>query len=379
MSQRTELVSIQWFGPESEEGRVRYLDQRILPLQISYIDATSPEDLHSAIYTMAIRGAPAIGVAGAFGMAIGAFKLAKEVATSVEFVTRFAETKRYLDSARPTAVNLEWATKRILDLCATFQDKFTPQQLAKISLKEALDLAQQDIAINRRIGEYGNSLVKQGANIIHHCNTGKLATIDYGTALGVIYVAHEDKKDVHIWVDETRPRLQGAKLTTFELQQAGIPFHLIPDGASSHLMYEGKVDMVVFGADRVALNGDVANKIGTCNLAICAHEYGIPTYSCVPTSTIDISIESGRKIHIEQRTGTEITHIGEEQITPNDCPTYNPAFDVTPAKFLTGIITEEGICYPPFEISLKKAKEDAEARIRREWADKLEKYAQFAE
>jgi len=214
--------------------------------------------------------------------------------------------------------------------------------------------------------------------MIHHCNTGKLATVDYGTALGVIYVSQEKGRDVHVWVDETRPRLQGAKLTTFELQQAGIPFTLVPDGASSHLMYENKVDIVVFGADRVAANGDVANKIGTSNLAICAHEYNVPTYACVPTSTIDIGIKTGREIEIELRTGTEITHINGVQITPNDCPTYNPAFDVTPNKYLTGIITEEGVCYPPFSLSLVKAKKQAEDRIKAEWEAKIHKYtAQF--
>lgn len=377
MSTRTSLTTIEWSGADSIEGCVRYLDQRELPLTIAYLEGKTQEDIHSAIYTMAVRGAPAIGVAGAFGMALAAFVHAKDATDSAQFVELMVKSKIYLDSARPTAVNLEWATKRIVELCQTFKDKFTPQQLAKVVLMEAKDLALQDVAINRRIGEFGNELVPKGANLIHHCNTGKLATVDYGTALGVIYVAHENDKGIHVWVDETRPRLQGAKLTTFELQQANIPFTLIPDGASSHLMYNNKVDMVVFGADRVAANGDVANKIGTCNLSICAHEYGIPTYACVPTSTIDIGIKTGREIEIELRPGTEITHINGVQITPNDCPTYNPSFDVTPAKYLTGIITEEGVCYPPFNVSLPKAKVAAEKRIREEWDQKLEKYAQL--
>jgi methylthioribose-1-phosphate isomerase len=284
-------------------------------------------------------------------------------------------TKKYLDSSRPTAVNLEWATKRMIDLLETFQSKFTLEQLCKLLLLEAKSLAQEDIEINRRIGSYGAGIVPDKVNFIHHCNTGSLATVGHGTALGVIFSSHEAGKDVHVWVDETRPRLQGAKLTTFELQSAGIPFHLVPDGASSHLMYENKVDIVVFGADRVASNGDVANKIGTQNLAICAHEFNIPVYACVPTPTIDITIQSGRQIEIEQRTGTEITHVGKEQIAPNDCPTYNPAFDVTQAKFITGIITEEGICYPPFNVSLVKAKQAAEDRIKHQWEQKVIEYS----
>lgn len=372
------LTTIQWLGDDSSAGYVRLLDQRDLPLKIDYLDIKTIEQMHSAIFTMAVRGAPAIGAAGAYGMALGAFKAVADNANgSVEdFVATMTTTKTYLDSSRPTAVNLEWATHRMMDLLAEFKTKYTPQQLAKLILMEAKSLAEEDIKINRAIGDYGASIAPQKVNFIHHCNTGSLATVGHGTALGVIYSSFEQGKDVHVYVDETRPRLQGAKLTTFELQSAGIPFHLVPDGASSHLMYEDKVNFVVFGADRVASNGDVANKIGTSNLAICAHEYNIPVYACVPTPTIDINMKSGREIHIELRDGREITHVGEEQIAPHDCPTYNPAFDVTPNKYLTGIITEEGICYPPFTESLPKAKKAAEERIRAQWKVKVEKYSQ---
>ena len=363
------LVSVSWTGPVDATGYIRMLDQRGLPLKISDIVCKSLEDVHEAIFNMTIRGAPAIGAAGGYGMALAALQTAFK--TSQELVDKLKETKKYLDSARPTAVNLEWATGRLLELATVFQPDFAPAQLAQLVHREAVSLADQDIVINKRIGSFGAAIVPKGANIIHHCNTGSLATVGHGTALGVIYSAFETDKSIHVWVDETRPRLQGAKLTAFELMQAGVPMHLVADGTAGHLMYEGKVDLVVFGADRVAANGDVANKIGTMKLAVCAREFGVPVYACVPTPTIDLAVATGRQIHIEERTGKEVTHVGAEQVAPDGCQVYNPAFDVTPHKYLTGIITEEGICYPPFERSLRKAKEAAEARLRQEWTDKV--------
>ncbi len=202
------------------------------------------------------------------------------------------------------------------------------------------------------------------SNILHHCNTGALATVDYGTALGVIRRAHEVGKEVFAYVDETRPRLQGARLTSWELHELGVPHAVIVDGASGYVMKNKGVNMVVFGCDRIAANGDVANKIGSYKLGVVARENGIPVYSVVPTSTIDLDLASGDEIPIEERGAEEVTHVGETQIAPDGAPVYNPAFDVTPHRYITGIITEEGICYPPFELSLRRAKEAAEARIR---------------
>ena len=284
-----------------------------------------------------------------------------------EFVEKLAATKKYLDSARPTAVNLEWATGRIMELVQLLHTRTNPTKLAELILREAKEVADQDREINRRLGDYGAKIVPNKANILHHCNTGALATIGRGTALGVIYTAFEQGKDVHVWVDETRPRLQGAKLTTFELMHAGVPLHLIPDNAAGLLMYQGKVDLIVFGADRVAANGDVANKVGTMKVAICGKEMGVPVYACVPTPTIDLNIASGRDIVIEERSPEEVVVVGSTRLAPEGCPVFNPAFDVTPAKYLTGIITEEGICYPPFEKSLAEAKARAEARTREAW------------
>ncbi len=363
------LLSISWVGEPDAEGYIRMLDQRELPLKIGDVYCKTIEAVHEAIYNMTIRGAPAIGAAGAYGMAMAGFQA--KATTSDELVAKLKEAKKYLDSARPTAVNLEWATGRLLQLAEMFAASFSPQHLAQLVHREAVSLAKEDIAINRRIGEYGAAVVPKGARFLHHCNTGSLATVGHGTALGVIYSAFEKDNSIHVWVDETRPRLQGARLTAFELMQAGVPMSLIADNAAGHLMYEGKIDVVVFGADRVAANGDVANKIGTMKVSVCAREFGVPVYACVPTPTIDLGIKTGREIHIELRSGKEVTHVGEEQIAPDNCQVYNPAFDVTPYKYLTGIITEEGICYPPFEISLKAAKERAEARLRSEWAVKV--------
>ncbi len=371
-------LAISWVGPSTNEGIIRMLDQRDLPLKLGFVDCTTVEQVYDAIYTMTIRGAPAIGAAGGYGMAMAAFH-AKST-TSKELVEKLEEAKKYLDASRPTAVNLEWATARLLELAKLFHDRLTPENLARLILEEAQDLAQEDIRINRRLGEYGVSVLpkkKEGETleVIHHCNTGALATVGHGTAIGVIYSAKEANIPIHVYLDETRPRLQGAKLSTYELMAHDIPIHLMPDSASGLLMYNNKIDVVLFGADRVAKNGDVANKVGTMKLSVLAHEFNVPVYACVPTPTIDLFIESGRSIVIEERDSREVTHVGQEQIAPDNCPVYNPAFDVTPAKYLTGIITEEGVCYPPFEKSLSEAKQKAENRLREQWESKVEKYS----
>ena len=371
-----QMISCEWIGDENG-GKLRLLDQRELPLKVDYVECPDAVSVHRAIFDMTVRGAPAIGAAGAFGMALASFAIDTEDVDV--FLEKLKASKNYLDSARPTAVNLEFATARIISLVTLFAEKkCTVRQLKKLVLMEAKALALEDININKRLAAHGAALVNgdegKEINILHHCNTGFLATVAHGTALGVIYTCHEQGKNVHVWVDETRPRLQGAKLTAFELKTVGVPFHLIPDNAAAHLMNEGKVDYVFFGADRVAANGDVANKIGTLKVCVCAREFGVPTYACVPTPSLDLNIASGKEIVIEERDPREVTHVGDVQITVDDCPVYNPAFDVTPARFLSGIVTEEGVCYPPFEQSLRAAKERAEQRVREAWDATVAKY-----
>ncbi|MCB0254253.1 MAG: S-methyl-5-thioribose-1-phosphate isomerase [Anaerolineae bacterium] len=346
------MRTIWWDG-----GQVMMINQRILPLEHAVVSYSDYHAVATAITDMVIRGAPAIGAAGGFGMALAA---QQSTATSRdEMLDDLVQAKQVLDAARPTAVNLAWATSRLLELAAKSDD------IPSAVLAEAQRLADQDVEINRRMGANGAAVVPHGANILHHCNTGSLATVDYGTALGVVRAAWEQGNPVHVWVDETRPQLQGARLTAWELMEAGIPMHLIADNAAGYLMLAGKVDVVIFGADRVAANGDVANKVGSYKLAVLAKENGIPCYSVAPASTIDLNAATGDDIPIEERDPHEVTHIGGVQIAPDDVPVYNPAFDVTPHRYITGIVTEEGVCYPPFTESLRYAKEAAEARIRK--------------
>jgi len=344
-----------------ENGQVRMIDQRILPLEFEIVAYSDYRAVAKSITDMVIRGAPAIGAAGAYGMA-----LAAQQSPAIDrdgLLANLEVAKMVLDAARPTAVNLAWATQRLIDL-AYHLVLPNPDDIRSALLAEAEHLADEDVAINQRMGANGASVIPHGANILHHCNTGALATVDYGTALGVVRAAWEQGNPVHVWVDETRPRLQGARLTAWELMQAGIPMHLIADNAAGHLMLAGKVDVVLFGADRIAANGDVANKIGSYKLAVLAKENGIPCYSVAPTSTVDLNASTGDAIPIEERPSDEVTHFGGEQIAPDGVPVYNPAFDVTPHRYLTGIITEEGICYPPFTQSLRQAKAVAEERIK---------------
>ncbi|MCD6289663.1 MAG: S-methyl-5-thioribose-1-phosphate isomerase [Anaerolineae bacterium] len=345
---------------DAEIHTVKMIDQRLLPGRLEIAQYDDYRDVARAITEMVIRGAPAIGAAGAYGMVLAARQSPAQDRDGL--LRDLRQAKAVLDAARPTAVNLSWATDRLLRLAERLTDALA-DELRSALLAEAERLAEEDIAINRRMGAYGATVVSHGAHILHHCNTGSLATVDYGTALGVVRAAHEQGKQIHVWVDETRPRLQGARLTAWELMQAGIPMTLIADNAAGHLMRIGKVDIVLFGADRVAANGDVANKIGTYKLAVCAKENGIPCYAVVPTSTIDLSLPDGDHIPIEERDPEEVTTIGGVRIAPEGVPVYNPAFDVTPYRYITGIITEEGIAYPPFRESLRRLKEAAEKRI----------------
>jgi methylthioribose-1-phosphate isomerase len=309
---------------------------------------------------MYVRVAPAIGATGAYGMALAAQQ--SQASDGAGLLHDLRQAKTMLDAARPTAVNLSWATSRLFGLADAMRTARV-DDIRRALLAEAEALADEDVEINRRMGFNGADVIREGANILHHCNTGALATVDFGTALGVVFACQELGKQVHVWVDETRPRLQGARLTAWELMRAEVPMHLIADNAAGHLMRTGQVDVVIFGADRVAANGDVANKIGTYKLAVVAKENGIPVYCVAPASTIDLNLSDGDQIPIEERGPEEVREIGNFLIAPENVPVYNPAFDVTPHRYLTGIVTEEGICYPPFTISLRRAKLAAEGRV----------------
>ena len=350
-------------------------DQPALPDIFQRHTCPTVQATATAIQTMVVRGAPAIGVTGAYGMVLAA----RESTTMKEFM----QHKATLDAARPTAVNLTWATSRMLEFAKhhVTTTSTTIAQLVPVLLDEAERLAEEDIAINLRMAQVGSTVVPvykdRPTNISHRCNTGALAAVDWGTALGVIHYCHKIlHRNIHVWVDETRPRLQGSRLSAWELTKAQVPMHLIADGVAGGLMRQGKIDVVLYGADRVALNGDVVNKIGTFPLSVLAHEHGIPVYAVVPTSTIDLTCATGDDIEIEERGRGEVVDLklfsggaggGGSSIAPQNVPVYNPAFDNTPCKYVTGIVTEEGMCYPPFNESLRRVKEKAEQRIRRNW------------
>lgn len=338
--------SIEW-----QNGMVRMLDQRQLPHRTVYLEFTTAGEIAGAIRQMVIRGAPAIGAAAAYGLAVEAHH--SPAADVGDLLAGLKNAAGVLRQARPTAVNLFWAINRVL---ARLDNPAltTVAAVRQAVLAEAEAIAAEDVRTNRQIGLNALPLIPPRANIIHHCNTGSLATVDYGTALGIIRTAHEHGRQVHAYLDETRPRLQGARLSAWELQQLGIPYTVIVDGASGHLMRTIGINLCVVGCDRVAANGDTANKIGTYNLALVAQAHGVPFYVAAPTSTIDMSIATGDDIEIEERPPEEVTCIGRTRITPEGAAVVNPAFDVTPAPYITAIITEAGIAYPPFTDSLAK-------------------------
>jgi methylthioribose-1-phosphate isomerase len=307
-----------------------------------------------AIKDMVVRGAPAIGAAAAFGLALAGYASAAK--TSRELFTDLQVAAGVLKAARPTAVNLAWAVDKVMWVAEKLKDEKKPDELRRLILVAAQRIADDDVEINKRMAEYGALLIRDGDTIIHHCNTGALATVDWGTALGVIRTAHEQGKNIHVLVDETRPRLQGARLTAWELDQYGIPYEIITDNMAGYFLRAGKAQKVFFGADRVAANGDVANKIGTYMLALAAHDNGVPVYPVVPTSTVDLSLAHGELIPIEERDPEEVLGIQfqGERVTPIEAEARNIAFDVTPNRLITGIVTENGVVYPPFDINLKK-------------------------
>jgi methylthioribose-1-phosphate isomerase len=336
-----------------DNGLVKMIDQRLLPAVFEVVEFTDYRDVARAIKDMYIRGAPAIGAAAAFGMALAA---RQSHATDRVILLRDLEAAAdVLRQARPTAVNLFWGIDRMLRV-ASDESLASVDDVREAILADAQALADEDVEINKRMAAHGAALIKDGDSILHHCNTGALAAVDYGTALGVVRMAHEQGKRIHVFVDETRPRLQGARLTAWELQQLGIDFTLIADNAAGHYMRTGQVDICLVGSDRTAASGDVANKIGTYKLAVVAKENGIPFYPVVPTSTIDLNCPSGDDIPIEERDPEEVVGLTYHgmPIAPVGVKVGNPAFDVTPAKYVTGIVTENGIAYPPFDLSLRK-------------------------
>jgi len=365
---KRELRSLWW---NHEKDCLMLIDQRLLPHELKNMECHTVEEAWTAIRKMAVRGAPAIGGAAALGMVL-ASESAKTLAPS-QYHDALKHAKKYLDTSRPTAVNLMWATGRMLELCSLLVKTQGPAEIHDALKQEALQLCEDDIAINKALGAHGATVVRKGANFMHHCNTGSLATVSWGTALGIIYSSHQQGKDIHVWVNETRPRLQGGRLTAWELKHSGVPMHLVADNAAASLLASGKVDLVVVGADRVAANGDVANKIGTHGVALLAHHYGVPVYVGLPTSTIDLSCRTGASIKIEERGAEEVLCASGHRIAP-EVPVFNPAFDVTPSKFITGFVTEHGILYPPFDANIRKVKEKSERLIRETWEKRKQNY-----
>lgn len=336
-----------------EDNQLKMIDQRILPARFEIVAYRSHREVAQAIKDMVVRGAPAIGAAAAFGLALAGYESAS--ASTRELLADLQAAANTLKASRPTAVNLAWAVDRVLHTVKNSGQQ-NADELRQLLLTEAQHIADEDVAINKRMAEHGAALINDGDTVIHHCNTGALATVDWGTALGVIHTAHEQGKRVHVLVDETRPRLQGARLTAWELEHYGIPYEIISDNMAGYFLKTGSVQKCFVGSDRTAANGDVANKIGTYMLALAAYDNGVPFYPVVPTSTIDLSLASGDQIPIEERNPEEVLGIQflGEPVAPKNAKARNPAFDVTPNRLVTGIVTENGIAYPPFDVNLKK-------------------------
>src|SRR5271169_2154569 len=330
---------------------VRFIDQTRLPLEESYVLATTYEQVADVIVTMVVRGAPAIGVSAAYGVALGALR--SKAVTADEFAPEFEAICARLAGTRPTAVNLFWAIDRMKGLFANLLDSgATLAQVQGRILAEAQAMYEEDIAACKTLGAFGGALLPEEGGVLTHCNAGALATCGYGTALGVIRAAVEQGKKIRVFADETRPFLQGSRLTAWELMKDNIPTTVISDNMAGAMMRAGKIQAVVVGADRIASNGDVANKIGTYSVAVLAKEHGIPFYVAAPLSTVDLATADGSGIPIEQRSAREVTHLAGKQIAPDGVEIENPAFDVTPAKYVTAIITERGIAHAPYEESL---------------------------
>jgi len=341
-----------------EDNQLKMIDQRILPGRFEVLSYKNHKSVARAITDMVVRGAPAIGAAAGFGLALAGFESAPS--STDELFADLRAASDTLKASRPTAVNLAWAVDRIMSSLSHWErekGEGDVEAIRQFVLNEAQRIADEDVEINKRMAEHGAALINDGDTVIHHCNTGALATVDWGTALGVIRTAHEQGKKIHVLVDETRPRLQGARLTAWELEQYSIPYEIISDNTAGYFLKAGKVQKCFVGSDRTAANGDVANKIGTYMLALAAYDNGVPFYPVVPTSTIDLSLAHGDLIPIEERDPQEVLGLEfmGERVAPVNAKARNIAFDVTPNRLVTGIVTENGVVYPPFKINLRKA------------------------
>ena len=337
----SKIKTVEWIKTGDLKGVSRMVDQTLIPYEYKKVDIKTTEQMYNAIKTMIVRGAPAIGISGAHGAALCAIELLEK--NEKNFTEELKKGIEYINSSRPTAVNLSWALNeqlKIIDKGGTKED------ITHALIENAIKLENEDIEINKKIGDFGAQIVPKGATILTHCNAGALATVGYGTALGVVRSAYANDNTIQVFADETRPRQQGARITTFELVEAGIPVTLITDGMCSYFMKKGMIDVVVTGADRIASNGDTANKIGTYTVAIAAKYHNVPFYIAAPKSTIDMSIKNGSEIPIELRDEEEVTVINGKRICAQGVKVINPSFDVTPNELIAGIITEEGIFKP---------------------------------
>src|SRR2546423_5329298 len=349
------IQTLEW----TERG-VRFIDQTKLPTEEVYVDCKTHQEVEEVIRNMVVRGAPAIGVAAAMGIALGVKNSKAE--TAGELKLELDQICDVIGKTRPTAVNLFWAIRRMQEKFETARVR-PVQQIKQTLIEEAQRMHAEDIAINRAMGQHGSALMPASGGVLTHCNAGALATAGYGTALGVIRAAVEAGKKISVYADETRPFLQGSRLTAWELMHDGIPTTLISDNMAGHMMKLGKIQAVIVGADRIAANGDTANKIGTYTVAILAKEHGIPFYVAAPWSTVDMKTKHGDDIPIEERSSREVTHIHGKAIAPNGVTVAHPAFDVTPHKYITAIITERGVAKAPFEQSLRELSQKALAAV----------------
>jgi methylthioribose-1-phosphate isomerase len=350
---KSNVVPLRWKG-DIENGHVEMLDQRKLPHAEEWLSMNSAEEVARGIREMVIRGAPAIGIAAAYGVVLAAQKFSAE-GHSGDVVSSLEPAFATLGEARPTAVNLKWALERMRGVLEDSKD-FSPGVLVERLYEEAETIRCEDRENNRRLSMNGAEILPRNAGVLTHCNTGGLATGGFGTALGIIRAGVSEKKIERVWIDETRPYLQGARLTTWECLEDNLPATLITDNMAAHFMATGDVDAVVVGTDRVAANGDIANKIGTYGLAVLCDAHDIPFYVGAPVSTVDLETQNGDEIPIEQRSAREVTHIGDTSIAPEGIEVAHPAFDITPAEYIDAIVTERGVVEPPFEAALAELK-----------------------